>query len=209
MNQQNIHDHLQTQMLLPWYLNQTLSDEQQRCVEQHLDECLVCRLEWQQLQELAHNVPELPVSASAADLGFAAIRQQLTEKKSSSVVGLFAFGKRQRRRTIALSIAASLLLTLVTFNQVNVNSPVAFHTLSSQATHSSPANSLRVVFSPSLKQSDIEAILQPIHGHISQQANSVGAWSVTLEQDQPSVGEALSWLRQHPDVRFAEPILQP
>lgn len=54
-----------TRELLPWYLNRTLSEDEAKKVEEHLEECLMCRRELEELRWLSSEIKELdetPVS---------------------------------------------------------------------------------------------------------------------------------------------------
>ena len=54
-----------TRELLPWYLNRTLSEDETKKVEEHLEECLMCRRELEELRWLSSEIKELdetPVS---------------------------------------------------------------------------------------------------------------------------------------------------
>ena len=48
--------HHQIQFLLPWYVNQSLQQHEQRLVENHIRHCLPCRRELNGLRKLAEAV---------------------------------------------------------------------------------------------------------------------------------------------------------
>jgi len=57
MMHRNMHPrHTHAWPLLPWYVNDSLAEEEHGLVRAHLGECLVCRREVQRLEHLAHAV---------------------------------------------------------------------------------------------------------------------------------------------------------
>lgn len=206
MNQQHQNDHQQTQMLLPWYLNHTLPDEQRLLVERHLQQCPVCRYDGDQLQSLIEQLSAPPLNAMNAKRGWAALSHRLNDSTRTPLKPA-RWHSTTFKRGVAASLAASLLLLML--DDKPPQAPAPFHTLASPTLQREIPNSVRVVFSDKLSESDIEALLQPIHARITAPPNAVGAWRVTLDQDGANLDEAVSWLRQQPTVRFAEPIVQP
>jgi hypothetical protein len=69
--------HQQIQLLLPWYHNQTLDQNERQQVENHLRSCLICRREMNEVSKLATVIKQSSVLDVAADTSFASLREKL------------------------------------------------------------------------------------------------------------------------------------
>jgi hypothetical protein len=69
--------HQQIQLLLPWYHNQTLDQNERQQVENHLRSCLICRREMNEVSKLATAIKQSSVLDVAADTSFASLREKL------------------------------------------------------------------------------------------------------------------------------------
>ena len=69
--------HQQIQLLLPWYLNKTLQQDEQRQVESHLRNCMLCNRELVALRKLAATVKQSSDLDVAAEASFAKLREKL------------------------------------------------------------------------------------------------------------------------------------
>ncbi len=66
--------HQQILLLLPWYLNQTLEQDERQRVERHLNNCMLCNRELVALRELAAAVKHSSDLEMAAEASFAKLR---------------------------------------------------------------------------------------------------------------------------------------
>jgi hypothetical protein len=69
--------HQQIQLLLPWYHNQSLDQNERQQVENHLRSCLICRREMNEVSKLATVIKQSSVLDVAADTSFANLREKL------------------------------------------------------------------------------------------------------------------------------------
>ena len=69
--------HQQIQLLLPWYLNKSLEQDEQRQVESHLHNCMLCSRELVALRKLAAAVKQSSDLDVAAEASFAKLREKL------------------------------------------------------------------------------------------------------------------------------------
>lgn len=210
--------HAQTQTLLPWLINQTLHAEEQQQVEEHLRHCLVCRRELIDLQKMAEHLTAPSDLEAAAEASFAGIVRKLPERNVSAkpLYTTKAAPKRSwpriNRTPSWLALAASLLLFVpVVWHGLPPLESTNYTTLSSTQPKTVTGRQLKVVFSPSLSNSEVAAILAQIHGQKLDEPNSMGAYTIKLEEDNGSatLDQTLALLRQRPDVLFAEPVTQP
>lgn len=234
MNQQTsttADAHQEIQLLLPWYLNQSLEQDEQRQVETHVAHCLLCRHELVSLGKLAKAVTfasDLDLASEASLAGLHAKLQARTAGRfpaappiKPSLIGRFGNYASQRSRLTRLSshpgtrfaVAASLFLTVITLTVGFVQSPAPadYYTLSAEKPELPAGANLRVVFSKTLPDSDIDTMLAPIHGQRIDGPNNVGAFTVRIKpySDNQDLQNALTYLRSRQDVVLAEPVVQP
>ena len=138
-----------------------------------------------------------------------------------SLIGRFRNYTGQRSRLTRLSshpgtrfaIAASLFLTVITLTLGFVQSPAPadYYTLSAEKPELPAGANLRVVFSKTLSDSDIDSMLAHIHGQRIDGPNNVGAFTVRIEtySDNQDLLSAVTYLRSRQDVVLAEPVVQP
>ena len=69
--------HQQILLLLPWYLNQSLEQDERQQVESHLRSCILCRRELVVLRKLAAAVKQSSDLDVAAEASFASLRAKL------------------------------------------------------------------------------------------------------------------------------------
>jgi len=206
-------EHQQLVLLLPWYVNRSLADAERRQVERHVKECVLCRREISRLQNLAKLVQQPTELDLAARNSFAAVygklqvpadaNRQGAGKQASTVRWLNR--SRLYRIGAGLAVAASLFLALLPV--LPPRQPAdAYLTLAAPLKASSAQVKLKVVFSPALPDSQVDAVLQHLGAVRVGEPNAAGALTVALSQD---AGQALTWLRARPDVVFAEFAVQP
>lgn len=215
------HDqHQQVQLLLPWYVNESLNSDERREVESHIRSCLVCRRELIALRKLSEAVTQGSDLELAAENSFASLARRLPPRVAESTVAPIqqdskSKGGNQRHMphsAFFYAMAASVVLALIpllAIQLVSVMPADSFYTLSS----ANPAakGDLRVVFAHSTSAMDISEVLTQLHGQQVGQLNSVGAMTVRLKHDAagPSLQQAIAMLRKRQDVLLAEPVSQP
>jgi hypothetical protein len=69
--------HRQIFLLLPWYVNKSLEQDELQLVESHLRNCIVCRRELVVLRKLASAVKQSSDLDAAAEASFAKLREKL------------------------------------------------------------------------------------------------------------------------------------
>jgi hypothetical protein len=215
------NQHQKVQLLLPWYVNQSLLKHEHRLVEDHIHDCLACRRELDNLRKLAEAVAEAPDPDLAAETSFASLRAKLPARaigraqptasaKPSMASGI---GRFTPRAGVRFAMAACLLLTVIplTLYMARTNMAGDYYTLSAAKPESAGGKELRVVFANSLSPVEVASILAEIHGRRIGEPNSAGALTVRIETDadSPRLDEAIALLRSRQDVLLAEPVVQP
>jgi hypothetical protein len=216
-----INSHQQIRLLLPWYVNQSLQPEERESVERHIRHCLLCRQELVSLEQLAKTFADATDSEMDADASFAnlysklprkAVNKRLSSPSANSVANRWA--KLSRQSYITFAVAASLLLAVIPLTLYTGQTITAdnYYTLSDKKSPAATGKELRIVFSKSLSDAEIDAILAKIHGRRIEGPNRVGAFTVGLDNAKNSpdqVEAAIALLRSQQDVLLAEPVAQP
>ncbi|WP_445369647.1 anti-sigma factor family protein [Methylomonas sp. BW4-1] len=219
-------------LLLPWYVNQSLTVNERQQVDQHLKSCLVCRRELLTLQKLAAAVQQAADLDVAAEASFAGLRAKMQtasqlprskqidiprEQLGGSNVKPFrpgmGFWRIASNTGKGLAIAATLLLVTLpaAVQYLRPANTSDYHTLSAAKPDAGATGQIRVVFAKNLMEKDIDAALSQIDGIRVDGPNSVGAYTVKIATGKPDadMAGALAALRGRQDVILAEPILQP
>ena len=208
--------HQQTQLLLPWYLNQSLRPEQYQQVESHIRHCLLCRRELVSMGNLAKAVTELSDLEVAAETSFASLRSKLPvrapDTRSAKTISVGRLTKFSRQHVVKFAMVATLVLATIPLSLQNMHTNTGdnFYTLSAEKTELAHDKQLRVVFAKSLSSTEVTAILATINGQPLDMPNSQGAFTVTLDRDgSPTLEDAIALLRSRSDVLLVEPFMQP
>jgi hypothetical protein len=234
LNPHAVGQHEKVSLLLPWYLNKSLQGDELQQVEQHLRSCLICRREMQALDKLSKAVRQPSDLEMAAKLSFAGLKNKLpmppagvsASESFSNPVASQSYGLLRPLKTRNLlkamprfaypylAIAATVFMAVIPLLLYFPNAKLTanYYTLAAAKPEAVAGPQLRVVFSPALPKSQIDAVLQQIQGQVVDEPNSVGAYTVKLTHaDSPnsSIEAALAFLRRQPVVVLAEPVLQP
>jgi hypothetical protein len=203
--------------LLPWYVNETLEEDERRDVRAHLSNCLMCRRELAFLEQLDEAVVTSPDVDFTPQRAFAALMQRIDTSEApvaqrlwaSLVSGLHALRGAHPVLRSALLVQTGMIL-LGVFLLLQIPEPDragSFETLSDapQPVAIEPGSArLRVVFAPDVAMSDVEALLQTGGAHIVDGPSKVGAFAIDVPADESSAW--LDRLRADDRVRFAEPV---
>lgn len=225
--------HSELVLLLPWYVNQTLSSNEHQLVERHLKSCLICRRELLNLRKLSAAVQGAADLDMAADASLAGLRMKMQQagdsrpmpsslfaqsasrggKGEQTANGLSAkperFWTRFGNTGKGLAIAASLLLVMapVALNYLPLSTTGDYYTLADARPDSRPVGQLRVVFTKTMPPEEIDRLLRGINAVRVDGPNSMGAYTINLTVSERE--QALALLRGRQDVILAEPIIQP
>ncbi len=210
MNPSDLHQ--QIQLLLPWYMNQSLQPEERHQVESHIRHCLLCRRELVSLQKFAGAITASSDLEVAADSSFASLRSKLPVRAPAKASRFAKLSRFCRQGAVQFAMAATLLLAIIplTLHTMQTNTVDNFYTLSSARPELGSGKQLRVVFDKSMSGTEVDAVLVAIHAQKMDAPNSVGALTISLDSvDGPKLEDAIALLRSRPDVLLAEPVMQP
>jgi hypothetical protein len=205
--------HDSTTLLLPWYVNGSLDDEQRKMVESHVAVCLICRSELNTQHRIARIVQSRDTTSVGADIGFAQLRPRMQPERR-------AWLSRVRNWLsvilhvpavvwiTGIAVAASVFMVLPLLQDLGepVTVPGEFRTLSADNGHLDfRANSLRLVFAEGLADKTRQDILHRIKAVAVTASSPHGV--LTVQVPEGEVAPALAWLRAREEVRFAEPVV--
>lgn len=185
--------HDETQMLLPWWVNGTLSADEAAIVQSHIGECAECRRDAAAERELFRQVAEMPRIASG--------RREAAPKPPAAIFFL-------RRRVpvawlLAGQLATAAAIALAIYAPAFQEAPApTYQTLGSPG-HESAGNVV-VVFHPQNSELDMRNALANAGARIVDGPNASGAY--VLNVPPASRREAVDRLRAMPQVMLAEPI---
>jgi len=200
-------------LLLPWYVNQTLDDEEAVLVQTHLQDCPACRRELAELSGLAAQIVSEPVSGWVRGRTVPPVSKHLPSSVPVSVAG--ALGRRRRfmprnpSSMVRYATAAAVLLVALPLGvrQLQIWLAADYRTLANPSLATAPAGDLRLVCARDLSRERIQALVREVDGYIVDGPNSAGAYTVRLGQaGKPGdLAAALAWLRGREGVVLAEP----
>ncbi len=210
MTQENLKPttvHEQVWALLPWYINQTLSDEERILVKNHLSECVTCHGELKSQQILCDAVKESPPHELYELMQFSQLMQRIKSDKNKAVTH-----KRKTSfwRTPSLAIAAMLVAVMVIPLSVVLqeSTPTLYQTLTSAfESDNQPTGDIRVIFDPMIEAKIRDELLHNIDGKIVQPANKNGVFIIQIlsANNEQNITHAINYLRRNSQVVFVEP----
>ena len=199
-------------MLLPWYINGTLDDEQRTLVDSHLAVCLTCRSELNSQRHVAEIVQSRNAASVGADIGFAQICRRIQPERRTlfSRVCDWSCSKLSAPALVWASgaaVAASVFMAVPLLHDPvgPATVPAEFRTLSADDGHLDfHENSLRLVFSAGLEYESRQDILRMINAVAVTAPSSRGVLTVQVADGE--LAAALALLRDRKEVRLAEPV---
>jgi len=215
--------HQEIQELLPWYANDTLIPAEKCAVEQHLEQCSICRKELEQCRIFSYQTHTLTGAAWQPPAGhfdrlmadIDRLTPPATPAKASPplaqrILDWLRITPSPVRWTLAvesLAVAALVLMLVVT---PATPPDLGYETLSNGKAPMAAANPrLRVVFAEPMTVGALGALLRDIGGQIVAGPTALGVYTVAVaggEQPIAAQNQAVATLRAHEQVRLAEPL---
>ena len=189
--------HHDTQLLIPWYVNGTLNEDDMAQVERHLADCADCRASVESEIGNARSLhggdhERLAALVAGSSERFEELRAGFPTTPPRSAK-FMAF-----RRLPALA-AALLLAVALSFVLVRPTDPELFEARTSNAADGAPV--LQLVFQADTSAQDIELLLDA-SGSVIGAPSQHGVYRIALATSDPHA--LLERIRQHPAVRWAE-----
>lgn len=209
-----IDQHERIDLLLPWLVSEGLEAEEEERVRRHIANCVACRGQLRELEELSTVIREAPSPSFDADAHLLKIEHRLAEAKAAE--GEQASSSRRRSKPLQwllLGQVAALLLvaTLIVLRgrpNATLDGAPQFRTLATSPSEVL-AGSLRVriLFSEDITEQGIRELLHLAGGRIVDGPNAVGLFVLELDpngDEGSSPASRLESLRASDGVRFAE-----
>lgn len=210
--------HQQVQNLLPWYVNDTLDEDEAAAVEAHLVECEECRADLMSERALGS---ETALALMDVDQGWAAMRERIEagerppEKSDATALplppsaeGLVPFRRKNilsRRIPIGWALAAQAAALVLVIGGAEFARPSAeptYHALGS--TPAPAAGNVIVIFRPDATEQAMRAALAGSGTRLVDGPTASGAY--VLHADAAKRADALAALRADSHIVLAEPI---
>jgi Putative zinc-finger len=210
------NDHDAIWLLLPWYVNGRLDEQQRARVDAHLRACEACQQELLMQRKICQamsvrhaDIEQLPTASLRRLL------QKIDAHENPADIEMPDPATNTRQAPSwrwSRSLAASLAVVAVAamgfvavnrFGLVRKELPADYYTVTSPAPRV-PLEVIRVVFAPAITVADMQHILNDSQLDIVAGPTQAGVYSLAKAGTQP-VSDSLQRLRSHKEVLFAEP----
>jgi hypothetical protein len=201
--------HEQIMLLLPWYCNGTLADEERLRVGRHIESCLVCRKELAQLNLTATAIRQNDQFASSPQSSFAKIAGLLKTRRK--IAGrLLALRRRLVDDLIPyqlLWVLPALLLTVMIVQLPAADHHATFQTLTSAPSPDRLPLQLSISFNQQTSLRELDALLGEFKGSIVDGPSLSGMYIIEIPvYGAPAQQNIVSALRTKQQVKFVERI---
>jgi hypothetical protein len=215
--------HEEVWVLLPWYVNQTLSNDEHDLVEQHLKTCVSCRSELAIQKKLSEQVYESTTDDVCEQVQYSQLLKKIHAEPANIVQRQTTFFSRIGVREWATAAVVLVVLSL-SFTGLHEPTDVDYRTLSNTSMDRvGKINDIRVIFEDSLDDAQRQVLLKSVNARIVEQAgttaDSRGVYIIRMSE--PSLSTAneivqdnrhdanrvIEHLRQQPGIIFAEPFV--
>ena len=212
--------------LLPWFVNERLSEPDFRRVEAHLRMCGACRDECAAQRQICRLIAVNTAVEQMPTTGLNRLRQRIERAESAAGAESAldaescaaadspsdrvrpAAGRRPRAAAIAacvVAVAAALGISpAIHWQSQRHGESSAYYTVTTAASQQ-PGAVIRAVFAPTVTLSELQGLLDEAHLRIVSGPTEAGVYSLALIGPR-SIDWSLHRLRGHEMVRFAESI---
>ena len=205
--------------LLPWYVNDTIGEQDRQRVDAHLILCASCRDDLARerlicrsmtVETAVEHMPAASLKRLQARLDGVTAPQADTVRQTDAPTQVSA---AQPRRSAAwqAAMAASIAVAVVALSLLAADrwlqfrartSAPSYYTVTTSAARA-PGEVIRAVFSPTITLAELQAILDESQLRIVSGPTEAGVYSLATKSGRP-VSSSLALLRGNSNVRFAE-----
>ncbi len=203
--------HEQAMEMLPWLINNSLSNDERAAVLDHAQSCVACRREMKSLEDLRDSIESssIAISIPTPDMRNINARiDQLINRRNWGRQALSRLGEFLTSPWRAAYVAQSLLLVALAAALLWPATPDDEYTMLTQTPDLADGHYVRVVFSPDLAQSNLNELLSDLKLRIVAGPSDRGVYTLATENS-IAVEErdaALVSLLSEPSVLFAQPV---
>lgn len=188
-------------MLLPWYVNESLTEQERKQVDAQLSADLVLNRELRQEQALAALIAQAQPEQISARLALSKLHASIRAERPLSVF------RRLRHWIVGRPLAAiAACLALLTIGGLWLGlptSPKTFETLSEPQPVIEAPVVLRVVFRQHVQAPQAAALAEKLGGRIVDGPSPNGVYTIAPRDGADPQRWLAKW-RESPDLRFAE-----
>lgn len=214
-------NHATVWQLLPWYLNGSLSGDEQQSVAMHTTVCLVCHKELGLQRALRESVRASELDEVMLTSSFDRLSAQIAAAANPLPSGVVSIRSRivagvgswiRQLPMPAYAAAAALVLAVgvgySTFNDSQQPVNNTFRTLSNSTAPATTTANLRIIFAQELSTSERAAILNQSQLTAVSGPDEHGMYYVkSASQTLQATEAALTQLRANEQIEFAESVL--
>jgi hypothetical protein len=214
---ENSAEHQEVTALIPWYVNDTLDEQERARVKAHVGECAPCRDDLAMNQRIFDGIAAQPALDYMPMASLKRLQARLDAVQGQGPPPQTIPAEPERSESPWHGwIAASIAALTVAVGLLAADRWVQFEARANQANYHTVTNSIprpageviRAVFSPTITLDQLQAILDEAQLKIVSGPTEAGVYSLASNSGQ-TVRSSLALLRQHSTVRFAEATGEP
>jgi hypothetical protein len=211
--------------LLPWLVNETLNEEQQRRLQSHLAGCADCRREAAEQKFLSEHLRQEDSVLYAPQASLQQLLNRIDEAGPLPQATLKPLRRQFVGSTAAKLLAATVVVGVVSFVAVDSmsawrlqqqRSEPRYSTLTSKPAVSVGVPAARVVFAPTMSLSQLSELLRTSNAQVVTGPTEAGVYTLVFgsaarsepaidrQAQEAQVSAAVQVLRRNPNVLFAE-----
>jgi anti-sigma factor RsiW len=200
--------HREAQELLPWYVTGQLDSTDLAQIEGHLKHCAQCRADVAFQQQLAREIPKLPIDV---EHGWSRMRRRLEEERSPRGLPWLGGVVRTAGRAFQVQAAwpgfalAALFAAVGTALVLPALTPARYHALG--APPPAVSGNIVVIFRPDTPEKTLRETLRAHHARLVDGPTAADGY--VLQAPAAQREQVLAQLRAQPDVVLAEAIDPP
>lgn len=208
-------EHRRAWETIPWVVNGSATAAQRRLLDAHLPKCDDCRLELARQRELQSAIASKPpLAVGDVDAGLQRLFARIDCAHEDGQAATAGAPRRETRRaapsSLSLWLAAAVVVEALALAVLGVGLVARSDPASGYVTLSDGAAgrgaTIRIVPAPSMRIDDLQRLLQTLNLQVVAGPNSVGAYDLAPQSEQPARELQISTLRADPTLRLVEPI---
>jgi anti-sigma factor RsiW len=214
---ENTAEHQEVTALIPWYVNDTLDEQERARVNAHVGECASCRDDLAVNQRIFDGIAAQPALDYMPMASLKRLQARLDAAQGQGLPPQIIPVEPERNESPWRGwIAASIAVMTVAIGLLAADRWVQYQARANQASYHTVTNSvprpagevIRAVFSPAITLDQLQAILDEAQLKIVSGPTEAGVYSLASNSSL-TVRSSLALLRQHATVRFAEATTEP
>jgi hypothetical protein len=209
-------EHEELTVLIPWYVNGSIGEDERQRLDAHLPSCANCRDALAQERHVYQGVNAEPCIEYMPAASLKRLQARLdgvdASARADAPPDLPAAEKPGRRpmpwqglmaASIAVMAVAVALLAADRWVQFRAHAPAPKYYTTTNSIPRPPGEVIRAVFAPTITLIELQSILDAAQLRIVSGPTEAGVYSLAANSRRP-VSSSLALLRAHATVRFAE-----